>query len=152
MDAWRSLAADVAADPVTRNRVMFDILNEPDSRGIKWDNGPGKGGYGMTKLYEMAMDAIYNVSPTSLMLVEGTGQLGTVAMNWGDGFATDPAIVAAGGVQSAAPFFARLLTKPYAGNVVVSPHLYPPSRSSSPTFCLPVPVELRRSIHHDISP
>ena len=129
VEAWRSLAADVVADPVTRNRVMFDILNEPDGRGIGWDNGPGKGGYGMTKLYEMAMDAIYSVAPTSLMLIEGTGQLNTVAMNWGDGFATDPAIVAAGGVQSAAPFFAKLLTKPYAGNVVVSPHLYPPTVS-----------------------
>ena len=36
------------------------------------------------------------VHPTALMLLEGTGQLGTVAMNWGDGFATDAAVVAAG--------------------------------------------------------
>ena len=28
-----------------------------------------------------------------VMLVEGTGQLGTVAMNWGDGFATSPSVV-----------------------------------------------------------
>lgn len=130
MDAWKSLAADAVSDPVLKNRVMFDILNEPDSRGIKWDNGPGKGGYGMTALYEMAMDAIYSVAPSSLMLVEGTGQLGTVAMNWGDGFATDPAVIAAAGVQSAAPFFTKLLTKPYAANVVVSPHIYPPSVST----------------------
>ena len=93
MQSWADLARDLAADPVTRNRVMLDILNEPDSRGIKWDAGPGAGGYGMTALYEMAMDAIYKVNPTALMLVEGTGQLGKVAMNWGDGFATDPAIV-----------------------------------------------------------
>ena len=35
------------------------------------------------------------VHPTALMLLEGTGQLGTVAMNWGDGFATDAAVVEA---------------------------------------------------------
>ena len=34
--AWGSLAADVAADPVLKNWVMFDLLNEPDSRGITW--------------------------------------------------------------------------------------------------------------------
>jgi hypothetical protein len=132
--AWKSLAADVVSDPVMRNRVMFDILNEPDARSIKWQSGPGRGGYGMTALYEMAMDAIYSVAPTSLMLIEGTGQQNTIAMNWGDGFATDPAAVAAAGVDpalldSAAPFFIKLLSKPYAGNVIVSPHVYPPSVS-----------------------
>ena len=130
MQSWADLARDLAADPVTRNRVMLDILNEPDSRGIKWDAGPGAGGYGMTALYEMAMDAIYKVNPTALMLVEGTGQLGKVAMNWGDGFATDPAIVQAGGVQSAAPFFTKMMRKPYLNNIVISPHLYPPSVST----------------------
>jgi hypothetical protein len=109
---------------------MFDLLNEPDSRGITWRSGPGKGGYGMDALYEMAGDAVYAASPTALMLFEGTGQLGTVAMNWGDGFATDPAVVAAGGVQSAQPFFDMVLSKPWAPNVVISPHLYPPSVST----------------------
>jgi hypothetical protein len=33
---WGALAADVAADPVMRNRVMFDLMNEPDGRGIGW--------------------------------------------------------------------------------------------------------------------
>lgn len=103
--AWSSLAADVAADPVLKNRVLFDLLNEPDSRGIAWRSGQGKGGYGMDALYEMAGDAVFAANPTALMLFEGTGQLGEVAMNWGDGFATDPAVVSAGGVQSAQPFF-----------------------------------------------
>ena len=128
--AWGSLAADVAADPVLRNRVMFDLLNEPDSRGITWRSGPGRGGYGMDALYEMAADAVFAASPASLMLFEGTGQLGAVAMNWGDGFATDPAVVASGGVQSAQPFFNMVLSKPWAANAVISPHLYPPSVST----------------------
>jgi len=84
----------------------------------------------MDALYEMAGDAVYAASPTALMLFEGTGQLGTVAMNWGDGFATDPAVVAAGGVQSAAPFFEKMMTKPYVNNIVISPHIYPPSVST----------------------
>ena len=109
---------------------MFDLLNEPDSRGITWRSGPGKGGYGMDALYEMAADAVYAANPTALMLFEGTGQLGSVAMNWGDGFATDPAVVANGGVQSAQPFFNMALSKPWASNVVISPHLYPPSVST----------------------
>jgi hypothetical protein len=50
-------------------------------------------------------------------------------MNWGDGYATDPAVVAAGGVESAAPFFEALLAKPYAGRTVLGPHIYPPSVS-----------------------
>ena len=84
----------------------------------------------MDALYEMAGDAVYAANPSALMLFEGTGQLGTVAMNWGDGFATDPAVVTAGGVQSAQPFFNMVLSKPWAANVVISPHLYPPSVST----------------------
>jgi hypothetical protein len=84
----------------------------------------------MTKYYVDAMDAIYSVHPTALMLVEGCGQLGTVAMNWGDGYATDAAIVKAGGVDDARPFFETIMTKPYANNVVISPHIYPPSIST----------------------
>jgi len=108
---------------------MLDVLNEPDSRGIKWSSGHPSGG-GMDRLYERAMDAIHSVSPASLMLIEGTGQLGTVAMNWGDGFATQPAIVKAGGVDDARPFFDKLARKPYLNNVVISPHLYPPTIST----------------------
>ena len=33
---WGALAADVAADDAMRKRVMFDLMNEPDARGIGW--------------------------------------------------------------------------------------------------------------------
>jgi aryl-phospho-beta-D-glucosidase BglC (GH1 family) len=127
--SWKALAADIGRDPVLRGKVMLDILNEPDSRGIKWSSGHPRGG-GMARLYERAMDAIHAASPASLMLIEGTGQLGTVAMNWGDGFATQPAVVKAGGVDDARPFFASLARKPYLSNVVISPHYYPPTIST----------------------
>ena len=71
------------------------------------------------------------VNPWALLLVEGCGQLGNLAMNWGDGFATDPAALAAaeGSPQSAAPFFDAVATKSYADRVVLAPHIYPPSVS-----------------------
>jgi hypothetical protein len=128
VQSWKALAADIAADPVMRNRVMLDIINEPDSRGIKWATGPN--GVGMNYYYEVAMDAIHAVHPTALLLLEGAGQLGTVAMNWGDGFATDDAVTTAGGVESARPFFEKLVKKPYARQVVLAPHIYPPSVST----------------------
>jgi hypothetical protein len=218
---WGSLAADVAADPVMKNRVMFDLMNEPDGRGIGWTTvriffslfsflvskvegcdegasnkdaslfgsvgnekatepfaaaaafrgrnertslsqplsslflslspsslflslslsslflslslslslhihhqGPGKGNYGATALFLMAMEEIYKVNPTGLVLIEGSGQPGT-QMSWGDGFASEPAVVGSG--QSAAPFFEAVMSKPYAANVVLSPHVYPSS-------------------------
>ena len=86
--------------------------------------GPGKGGYGATALFLMAMDEIYKVNPTGLFLIEGSGQPGT-QMSWGDGFASDPWVVGSG--QSAAPFFEAVMAKPYAANVVLSPHVYPSS-------------------------
>jgi len=180
--SWQQLAADIAKDPVLRPRVMLDLLNEPDARGIKWTNGPKGPTVGMATYYEQAMDAIYKVRggrreralmglgvlrkkgaffgeltlkgkkkiislslrapplppfqtlsqvhPTALMLLESTGQLGTVAMNWGDGFATDAAVVAAGHVDDARPFFEKMMTKPYVNNIVISPHIYPPSIST----------------------
>ena len=145
MASWKALAADIGRDPLLRNRVMLDILNEPDSRGIKWSSGHQSGG-GMQKLYERAMDAIHAASPSSLMLIEGTGQLGTVAMNWGDGFATDAGIVSRGGVDDARPFFTRLAAKPYAAKVVISPHLYPPSISTHHELEVVTGAGLRRRL------
>ena len=70
------------------------------------------------------------VSPTTLFLVEGCGQLG-VAMCWGDGFITDHEIIARTGISDPNPFFQTLLGKPYLDNVIISPHYYPPSVSGS---------------------
>ena len=201
---WGALAADVAADDAMRKRVMFDLMNEPDARGIGWATvricflhffpvfvnnqktagarlkalvslseeresesffrsserqrqrvfffffallpekeankkltfslslsplfssslqGPGAGNYGATALFLMAMEEIHKVNPTGLFLIEGSGQ--PTQMSWGDGFASDPWVVGSG--QSAAPFFEAVMAKPYAANVVLSPHVYPSS-------------------------
>ena len=71
----------------------------------------------------MAMEEIHKVNPTGLFLIEGSGQ--PTQMSWGDGFASDPWVVGSG--QSAAPFFEAVMAKPYAANVVLSPHVYPSS-------------------------
>lgn len=68
------------------------------------------------------------VSPTTLFFVEGCGQLG-YAMCWGDGFVTDPATISAFGLTDPKPFLNAVLTRPYANQVVISPHYYPPSIS-----------------------
>ena len=34
---WADLMSRSYADPPSRQRVMVDILNEPDARGIGWD-------------------------------------------------------------------------------------------------------------------
>ena len=35
---WVQLMTDITADPVSRNRVMVDPLNEPDHAGYNWGN------------------------------------------------------------------------------------------------------------------
>ncbi len=74
------------------------------------------------------------ISPTTLFFIEGGGQL-PYSMCWGDGFVTDPNIIAANGLSDPNPFFQTLLTKDYLNNVVISPHYYPPSISQAKTGC-----------------
>ena len=48
--------ATIALDPVSRNMVMYDILNEPDARGIGWEGaGPGRS---MSSNYLAVMDQV----------------------------------------------------------------------------------------------
>lgn len=35
VSAWTQLLKDIVADTASSQRVMVDILNEPDSRGLK---------------------------------------------------------------------------------------------------------------------
>ncbi|BDA41274.1 probable endoglucanase E1 [Coccomyxa sp. Obi] len=124
--AWAQLLTDIVADPASQQRVMVDILNEPDSRGLKWQGTTPD----MTTLYLAAMDAMYKVSPTTLFLIEGCGQLGS-AMNWGDGYITDASAIRIAAISDPNPFFTTLVSRPYLNNVVIAPHYYPPSVSTS---------------------
>ena len=42
----------------------------------------------------------------------------------GDGFVTDPAVIAKSGVSDASSFFNELLTRPYVQQFIVGPHIY----------------------------
>lgn len=49
------------ADRTTSNRMLYDVLNEPDAFGVKFEqqgNVPG-----MKDLYLKAFDTIYNINP-----------------------------------------------------------------------------------------
>ena len=65
-----------------------------------------------------------------IFLVEGCGQ-NNLGKNWGDGLATDPAIVQQRGINSAASLFSQLMKRSYLNQVVVAPHVYPPSISTA---------------------
>jgi Cellulase (glycosyl hydrolase family 5) len=121
---WVKLATAIANDPISRKMVMFDLLNEADGFGIQWKAANGKPG--LSDLYLSAMDALYQVIPEALFFVEGTGQ-GGIGANWGDGFVTDATLISQNGLSDPNPFFQTLLTKPYVNQVVISPHVYPPS-------------------------
>jgi len=73
--------------------------------------------------------------PPHLLLVEGTGQT-ALGLNWGNGFATDSAVLASRSppLSDARPFFAALLSLPAAlrARVALAPHAYPPTISRGP--------------------
>ncbi len=132
---WKALATKIYASmpESSANHVMFDLLNEPDEVGILWDKPVGTKKIQLDKAYLAAMDEINSVTNgKNLFLVEGTGQT-NYKLNWGDGFITDKSIIAEEGLSDPNNFFTQLATKPYQKQVVVSPHIYPPSVSKKPS-------------------
>ena len=67
-------------------------------------------------------------------------------MCWGDGFITDPAIIAQTGASDPNPFFVSLLGRPYLDNIVIAPHYYPPSISHATTMCASLVLYLQLQI------
>lgn len=124
LQSWVELATAISEDPIAKKRVMLDLLNEPDNFGIRWESSGKKPG--LKELYLSAMDVLYQINPHFLFFIEGTGQ-GGINANWGDGFATDSELIKKCGLSDPNPFFQELLHKPYVNQVVISPHVYPPS-------------------------
>lgn len=77
------------------------------------------------------LDGDAQVYPTTLFLVEGTGQQNSGAICWGDGFVIDQEYLQKYGGSSPVAFFNELLTRPYLQNVVIAPHYYGPSISKA---------------------
>ena len=128
VDYWRQLAQLIAQDSQTAPYIIMEILNEPDSYGIRWEGNNGKPAY--SDILLQAMDAIQNVSPGQAMMIEGTGQLG-LGINWGNGFATDSKLISTTGISDPNGFFTQLLTRQYLDAVIIAPHIYPPSVTGS---------------------
>ncbi|KAK9809361.1 hypothetical protein WJX73_008925 [Symbiochloris irregularis] len=126
---WTQVITDLTSDSITAGHIMVDILNEPDSRNIRWE--ASNGNLGATALYLNAMDAIYQVSQSTLFLIEGTGQQSSGALCWGDGFVTDQSYLQKFGGSDPSPFFDKLLGRPYLQNVIIAPHYYGPSISKA---------------------
>ena len=55
----------VAADPWASAYTMFDILNEPDSHGLRWQAFNGVQGVG--DMYHQIMNIGYKINPSTLL-------------------------------------------------------------------------------------
>ena len=114
---YAKLVKDLAADPIVKENLIVDILNEPDNFGVTWET--------LSTLYLNAMDAIEASTGGGIRYaIEGTQQMG-INTNWGDGFATER--IEELGLGDPRPFFNQLLKKPYRNRVILAPHVYPPS-------------------------
>lgn len=131
-DQWARLWKEIMSRPsyhsMLKNRVIIDIMNEPDAWKWTWDTaGP---------MYMRTMNTINSMDKSALFMIEGTGQYNAGAYNWGLGLITDNGLLSKSGVdtkkESARPFFESLINSPMSQNVIVSPHVYGPSISKTP--------------------
>ena len=67
---------------------MLDLFNEPDVYGLQWEAPSTRGGTTfppLADLYMAAGQALYDVDPQVLLLLEGTGQSKIEGGAWGNG-------------------------------------------------------------------
>jgi hypothetical protein len=108
-----NFGADIAG------RVFVDVMNEPDSMGIRWEANNDRPG--AQQLYLGTADAIWQMNPGQVMFMfEGTGQ-NMMGLSWGNGFVTDRNVIQSRGLSDANEFFQRLVTKPYVRKVRAVP-------------------------------
>eukprot|EP00891_Asterochloris_glomerata_P009180 jgi/Astpho2/9180/fgenesh1_pg.00137_%23_8_t len=136
LQSWRWLMQGINQDPVLRLRIVIDPLNEPDSYTIRWEANATLHLPGASDLYLSVMDALYAINPATLFMIQGCGQAqARLVNNWGDGFVTDPVVLAATpGASDPNPFFRSLMGRPYLDQVVIAPHVYPPSITNNPNL------------------
>lgn len=121
---WWRIASHPNFDSQLKGRVFVDIANELDHLQMKWSAQQHM--VGATDVYLRVMDRLHAITPQGMLyFVEGTGQT-NYGLCWGSGFVTDRDIVRKHNIDDASPFFAKLLSKPYKHQVVISPHEYGP--------------------------
>ena len=77
---WVTLASAIAQDPVAKEKVMLDLLNEPDNFGIRWERTSNRPA--LADLYLKAMDALHDVYPGFLFFYRRNGPR-RMGANWG---------------------------------------------------------------------
>ena len=68
LDGWKKVAEMFKSNPL----VGYDLYNEPDAQGIKWENTSNPKPWG-TAIKEAA-SAIYTIDSTKLIFIEGTAK------------------------------------------------------------------------------
>jgi aryl-phospho-beta-D-glucosidase BglC (GH1 family) len=113
-------------------RIFLDLLNEPDAVGLTWAGSKAGGSATLGDYYLAAMEKIEQQTPgLALFFVQGGGQ-GALGVSWGDGFATDKALVQKLQMADASPFLQQLLQKPYGERTILAPHAYGPTVTQNP--------------------
>jgi aryl-phospho-beta-D-glucosidase BglC (GH1 family) len=119
VQGWSALWKKVMCLPTFKSdlagRILVDVMNEPDSMGIRWEasgNRPGA-----QQLYLGTADALWAITKDVAangvrFLFEGTGQ-NNFGLNWGNGFVTDPNVIQSRGLSNPTEFFKYLVRKPY---------------------------------------
>ena len=95
---WAGLVQQLQALPVwdqyLKGRVMLDLANELDILNGQWDAYGTKRFNAQTALppvrdlMNAAINAVYAISPETIMWVGGAGQTQDKCNNWGDGYRT----------------------------------------------------------------
>jgi hypothetical protein len=98
-------------------RILVDVMNEPDSMGVRWEAQGDRPG--AQQLYLGTADALWAASPSNgvRFMFEGTGQ-NSFGLNWGNGFVTDPQVIQSRGLSNPTAFFRDFVKKPYVKNGV----------------------------------
>lgn len=63
----------VTATPVLQNRLIVDLMNEPDAYGASWTAG-GDLPKNVATYYTDAMDALYPLCPACIFQIQGCGK------------------------------------------------------------------------------
>ena len=68
LQRWKAIVTAINRDPYARGRVIFDIMNEPDSRGLRWEtsSSPHVPSIGTNYLRFMDMASSINRSALSV--------------------------------------------------------------------------------------
>eukprot|EP00884_Botryococcus_braunii_P018123 jgi/Botrbrau1/4995/Bobra.0396s0021.1 len=70
---WVALLKNILAlAPEAQGRLLIDLMNEPDGFDLTWEGNETLAGLGT--YYIEAIDAMYQICPGCLFLIEGTGQ------------------------------------------------------------------------------